>query len=162
MDGSRFDELARTLVGRSTRRTTMKAAGGIVAGGIMTALGFGKSRAYNDKCERFILSGGNKPTKVIDVDDDLAVYLNGERIFNDHDGIIGINLEPIDPIKFRAQVGDKLRIVAKDGEGPCRSLSALWLHCRDGGEPVRLTRGVEESCDPDRPPRKFFDDTFKI
>jgi hypothetical protein len=162
MDETRLDDLARRLAGRANRRGAARGLGGLLAGGVLTALGVGAASAYNDNCERFTLSAGKNPNKEIDVDDDLTVYLNGERIFRDNDGVIGIGLEPIEPITFRAEVGDRLRIVAKDGQGPCRSLSPLWLHCRDGGSPKRLTQGVKEDCKDGRPPRTFFDQTYRI
>jgi hypothetical protein len=161
MDRRRFDTLARAAA-RETRRDTLRLLGRALAGGVLATLGRGQTRAYNDNCRRFTLSAGQNERKEIDVDDDLIVYLNDEKIFKDRDGVIGIGLEPIEPIKFKARVGDKLRIVAKDGQGPCFSLSPLWLHCRDGGSPKKLTKGVEEDCDPERPPKKFFDETFRI
>jgi hypothetical protein len=136
--------------------------GGALVGACLTTVAYRPATAYDKTCERFLLSGSKNPKREIDVDDDLIVFLNGESIFRDRDRVIGINLVAIEPIRFRANVGDKLRIVAKDGEGPCRSLSPLWLHCREGGSPRRLTVGVAESCVDGRPPRKFFDETFKI
>jgi hypothetical protein len=162
MDEATMDGLARRLAGRTHRRSALRGVGGALAGGVLAALRLGPTRAYSDRCERFSLSAGKNPNKEIDVDDDLTVYLNGERIFRDNDGVIGIGLEPIEPIHFRAKVGDKLRVVAKDGQGPCRSLSPLWLHCRDGGSPKKLTNGVDEDCKDGRPPRTFFDETFRI
>lgn len=164
MDETIFDAATRRFSTEASRRGALRLFGGALIAGLIGGTGgrVADVAAYPSSCRRFILSGGKKRKKVIDVDDDLSVYLNGRRIFRDSDGVIGDGLDPLEPIKFRGRSGDKLRIVATDGEGPCRSLSSLWLHCKTGGDPVRLTRGVRETCKNDRPPRVFFDETFRI
>jgi len=164
MDNAVFDAAVRRCSTAGSRRAALRLIGGALAGGVVGAVGRNAPgvAAYPNSCRRFILSGGPNRKREIDVDDDLAVYVNDRRIFNDRDGVIGIGLEPIEPIGFRARVGDRIRIVARDGEGPCRSLSSLWLHCRDGGDGRRLTRGVRETCRPNRRPGVFFDETFRI
>lgn len=162
MNEARFDDAIRRWVMAGTRRGALRLLGGVVIGGLVGIGRRGEAAAFPAGCRRFTLSGGKKRGKEIDVDDDLSVYVNGDRIFRDEDGVIGIDLEAIEPIKFRARVGDRLRIVATDGEGPCRSLSALWLHCKDGGEARRLTSGVAETCREGRPARTFFDETYRI
>jgi hypothetical protein len=160
MDDTVFDRLARRVSGVSSRRAAVRLLAAAVGSGVA---GFGVARdagAYPSDCERFVLSGGKNAGKEIDVDDDLTVFVNGKAVFRDNDGVIGIGLEAIEPIRFRAEVGDTLRIVAKDGQGPCHSLSPLWLHCRDGGQPRRLTQGVDEVCDGKV--RTFFDKKFRI
>lgn len=162
MEGSIFDMIARRFSAAVSRRGALRAIGGVAVGSLGVAITGDEAAAYSSTCRRFILSGGKRRGKEIDVDDDLTVYVDGEAIFEDEDRKIGNNLVAIEPIKFKARVGDKLRIVATDGQGPCRSLSQLWLHCKEGGEPRRLTRGVAETCVEGRPADTFFDKTFRI
>jgi hypothetical protein len=77
-------------------------------------------------CTSWVLSGGPDPNTSIAVDDDLQVMVNG------------VVLQPTDnnkqasqlaPLRFTANPGDSLGIVATDANPAARSLSPLWLHC---------------------------------
>ena len=162
MDEKTFDRLSRRIAALATRRGVLRAIPAVVGAGVLSLQPSRKVAAFPNSCERFILSAGKNVTKEIDVDDDLSVFLNDKAIFRDNDGVIGIGLKAIEPIRFRARVGDTLRIVARDGEGPCHSLSPLWLHCRDGGEPRKLTNGVNAECGSNNSVGKFFDKKFRI
>ena len=110
-------------------------------------------------CTEWILSGGEDPAAPIGVDDDLRVDLNGDTIFNDNSNAASI----IPPIVFAAEVGDELRVVARDEQQPCRSLSALWLHCSpDSGLSRQLFAGVDDGCAGNAVPFDFVDQTFTV
>ena len=110
-------------------------------------------------CFYYVLSGGPALNDPIEIDDDLTVSLNGTPLLEDVDGVTNI----LDPIAFQAAPGDELTVTARDAQGPCRKIGALWLHCAIGGDPVRLTTGQDDGCDPARPvPEVFFTQTWVI
>ncbi len=105
-------------------------------------------------CHEFILSGGVLPTDRIGVDDNLTIYLNDHAIRGDGTG----QASQLSPIRFSANIEDRLRIVATDVNPACRGLSPLLLHCAAPGlEPQVITNGVASTCGPNRQPGVFLD-----
>lgn len=116
------------------------------------------ARAATSGSIPFSLSGGADPTDAVHVDDDLFVYLNGERIFKDDDRSADVH----PPIDFTADIGDTLRIVADDSFGVCRGLSPdLSLHRLDTGG-VQYLGGFEPRCGGAGEGTEFYDETFVI
>jgi hypothetical protein len=109
-------------------------------------------------CTEWILSGGEDPTALIHVDDDLRVDLNGDTIFDDQDNFA----DDHPPIAFAAAVGDELHVVATDKQTPCRSLSPLWLHCPASGLSRQLFAGVNDGCAGNAVPFDFVNETFTV
>ena len=112
-------------------------------------------------CTSWILSGGPGPGDSIVVDDDLVIdhYVDGGQVytlFRDRDK----KANTLQPIKFKAFVGDTLRIGAYDENPACRSLSPLWLHCATTGEKRQIFAGNNDGCAPGRTAGAYFVDEF--
>jgi hypothetical protein len=120
------------------------------------------ARRCGHGCTEFILSGGASPSETIGVDDDLTVYLNGAPIFVNDDGVA----TELPPIRFPAQHGDLLRVVATDVDPYCRGIDPLYLHCAPtGAVQVLDADGQSDGCQfpITRPPNfVFYDQTFAI
>lgn len=140
MEREAFDRLARAFGRAGSRRATF----GLAFGGIAAALGAKRveAAAFDRDCTRFILSAGNRRTTEFEhVDDDLEIELQrkGSRhwktIYLDDDGTANENGKHASPVKFRAQVGDKIRITATNGAATAGSqaceLDEIWLFCDD-------------------------------
>ena len=111
------------------------------------------------RCRRWALSGGPEADDLIEVDDQIYVYLNGDKKYGDKDDTAG----PVAPVRFRANRGDRLRIIAKDVEAPCYQLKRLYIHCvRGRGQSRRLTSGVAEDCGNALPKGEFFNEVYTI
>ena len=98
----------------------------------------------------------------IEVVSDLEVRLNGETIFEDDDNDFEFNAlgrNPLDPIEFEANPGDRLRIIAESDRFGERFLDPLALECPDGTQ-QELTEGVAGAVAP--PNTVFFDEEFVI
>jgi hypothetical protein len=117
----------------------------------------------NERCApasiEFILSGGSDPTTPLRADDDMQVFLNGQIILDDTNGITS----EITPLLFRAQPGDILRVIGINVQPVCISLRPLYLHLAgSSGQPQVLDAdGVPQSC-ADHQPGIFYDETFTI
>jgi hypothetical protein len=112
-------------------------------------------------CTSWILSGGPNPGDSIVVDDDLVIdhYVDGGQVytlFRDRDK----KANTWQPIRFKAFVGDTLRIGAYDENPACRSLSPLWLHCATTGEKRQVFAGNNDGCAPGRTAGAYFVDEF--
>ena len=112
-------------------------------------------------CTSWILSGGPNSGDSIVVDDDLVIdhYVAGGQIytlFRDRDK----QASTLQPIKFKAFVGDTLRIGAYDENPACRSLSPLWLHCATTGQKRQVFAGNNDGCAPGRTAGAYFVDEF--
>lgn len=138
MESDRFDAVARVLSGSGSRRRVFAAIGAALLTPSVGRDPIVQGAAFDRRCSEFIISGGKKKNKKLDdVDDDLLIELqrqgstNWEVIFEDDNGGVngGFGFRPIPPIRFRARVGDKLRITATNVQAGGCSLDALWLHC---------------------------------
>jgi hypothetical protein len=112
-------------------------------------------------CTSWILSGGPNPGDSIVVDDDLVIdhYVDGGQVytlFRDRDK----KANTWQPIRFKAFVGDTLRIGAYDENPACRSLSPLWLHCATTGEKRQVFAGNTDGCAPGRTAGAYYVDEF--
>jgi len=112
-------------------------------------------------CTSWILSGGPDQGAQIAVDDDLVIdhYVDGGQVytlFRDRDK----KANTFQPIKFKAFVGDTLRIGAYDENPACRSLSPLWLHCATTGDKRQVFAGNNDGCAPGRTAGAYFVDEF--
>jgi hypothetical protein len=105
----------------------------------------------------YVLSGGPSDKDKLWVDDDLVVLLNGNPVFNDDNEHSDENLPPV---KFSANRGDKLRIVARDVVTGCRSRSPLFLHSESDG--TRQLAEAINDCTGKPAPAIFYDQTFTI
>jgi hypothetical protein len=112
----------------------------------------GKARetGFSAKCERFLISAGpSKTDRFKHIDDDLFIELlpaagNPRVLFkddNDAPNGPGGSHPTVDP--FTAQVGDRIRIVARNEEAGGCELDDIWLHCLEGkGGSVKLLDAV--------------------
>jgi hypothetical protein len=112
-------------------------------------------------CTSWILSGGPNPGDPIVVDDDLVIdhYVDGGQVytlFRDRDK----QANTLQPIGFKAFVGDTLRITAYDENPACRSLSPLWLHCATTGQKRQVFAGNSDGCAAGRTAGAYFVDEF--
>lgn len=114
----------------------------------------GKNKAresgFSAKCERFLISAGpSKTDRFKHIDDDLFIELlpagGTPRVLfrddNDAPNGPGGSHPTVDP--FTAEVGDRIRIVARNEEPGGCELDAIWLHCLEGkGGSVKLLDAV--------------------
>ncbi len=157
MDGRSFDALTRSVSQLASRRQAVRLLGGALIGGV-GALATERADAAR-RCRKWAISGGSDPDDFIAVDDQIYVYRSGEKIYGRRRDRAGF----FPPITFKADKGDKLRIIANDVELPCYQLDELYLHCiRGRGESRRLTRGVAQVCGHERPKREFFNEVYTI
>ncbi|MDQ3779845.1 MAG: hypothetical protein M3354_04755 [Chloroflexota bacterium] len=157
MDGRSFDAITRSISNGTSRRNALRLLGGALAGGA-GALAIGRADAAR-RCRRWALSGGPEADDLIVVDDQIYVYVNGEKIY----GRRGDRAGQYPPILFRANRGDRLRIIAKDVEEAFYELGPLHLHCvRGRAESRRLTRGVARTGPNARAKGEFFNEVYTI
>lgn len=157
MDGHSFDALTRSVSRLTSRRQAVRLLGGALIGGV-GALAVQRAEAAR-RCRKWAISGGSDPDDPIGVDDQIYVYRSGEKIYGRRGDRAGF----YSPITFRADRGDKLRIIARDVELPCYQLNQLHLHCiRGRGESRRLTSGVPQACGNTRPRGEFFNEVYTI
>ena len=87
------------------------------------------------------ISGSSNGSGSLTADDDLDVYLNGNKIFTDpQPGVF-----PIAPIQIVANVGDTLRFVVRDTFGTCSSLKKVYL-TNATGQSVLADPGFDLGC----------------
>jgi hypothetical protein len=109
-----------------------------------------KETGFSASCERFLISAGpSKTDRFKHIDDDLMIELlpaggNPKVLFkddNDSPNGPGGSHPTVDP--FTAQVGDRIRIVARNEVAGGCELDAIWLHCLEGrGGSVKLLDAV--------------------
>jgi hypothetical protein len=170
MKEAAFDGISREFGSVSTRRGFLRLLGGVAAVAAVSAAGMGepaaarrkkgkgKGKGKQEVCRSWVLSGGQGTNDPIAVDDDLQVTLNGTVILNNADKMAGT----IPAIRFQANAGDSLGVVATDVHASCRSLSPLWLHCETSGKRRQLSPGQPDGCAPGRTPGAFFSQTFQV
>src|SRR5579872_686750 len=93
------------------------------------------TKAFHLRQGQYVLSGGEKPTDVLFVDDDLEVYQEKVKLFVDDDHVRTTEnrgKQPArykgEPIVFVLDATKKLRIVAIDCAQSEAILGPLWLH----------------------------------
>jgi hypothetical protein len=109
-----------------------------------------KETGFSASCERFLISAGpSKTDRFKHIDDDLFIELlpaggTPKVLFkddNDAPNGPGGSHPTVDP--FTAEVGDRIRIVARNEEAGGCELDAIWLHCLEGkGGSVKLLDAV--------------------
>lgn len=109
-----------------------------------------RETGFPASCERFLISAGpSKTDRFKHIDDDLFIELlpaggNPRVLFkddNDAPNGPGGSHPTVDP--FTAEVGDRIRIVARNEEAGGCELDAIWLHCLEGkGGSVKLLDAV--------------------
>jgi hypothetical protein len=109
-----------------------------------------KETGFSANCEQFLISAGpTKTDRFKHIDDDLFIELlpaggNPKVLFkddNDAPNGPGGSHPAVDP--FTAQVGDRIRIVARNEEAGGCELDAIWLHCLEGkGGSIKLLDAV--------------------
>lgn len=176
MEREAFDRLARAFGHAGSRRTAL----GLAFGGVAAVLRGERvgAAAFDRNCRRFILSAGSNPEdKFRHVDDDLLVELQrkGRRgwktIFEDDNGTPNNEKGRIKPVKFRARVGDKLRITVHNSEGTgspddsCE-FDGAWLFCDERGsrgkQVVRRYQRTRVGSGNCRANANFIEETFRI
>jgi hypothetical protein len=121
--------------------------------------------SYSPECVEttgieYVLSGGPEPDAGIFVDDILSVFLNGDLITEFSQS--GRCCPPADPVRFIANTGDTLRVVAQDANN-CYSLETLYLQKVNGNCLTLLTEDIfGPNCDSEPPMQTFFDETFVL
>ncbi len=114
-------------------------------------------------CENAVLAGGDGPTSIFHVDDDVEVFVNGESVFVDNNH----NATDISPIALGPlSGGDTVRVVASDTSTPqyCPGsfeLGPVTLYCTATGtsqviNPIVL-KGYATVCG-----EVFFDETITV
>jgi hypothetical protein len=109
-----------------------------------------KETGFPASCEQFLISAGpSKTDRFKHIDDDLFIELlpaggNPRVLFkddNDAPNGPGGSHPTVEP--FTAEVGDRIRIVARNEEAGGCELDAIWLHCLEGkGGSVKLLDAV--------------------
>ena len=84
VDGKAFDAATRRLAEGGSRRRVLGLLGGAVAA--LTIGGRRRAAAQTAaeqraRCRQFVLSGGTSPSEPIEVDDNLFVYVDQEKVF---------------------------------------------------------------------------------
>lgn len=106
---------------------------------------------------RYVLAGSSDGTGLLNVDDDLDVYVNGELVYTDGSRLSGSRA----PIVLDVEKGDTIRLVVRDTYGHCSGLGAVWLV--RGGQSTMLTQGFNEGCGhPGGNQGIKFDQTFTV
>lgn len=112
--------------------------------------GKAKGTGFSAKCERFVISAGpNRTDRFKHTDDDLFIELlpaggNPKVLFkDDNDAPNGPGGSHLAVEPFDAQVGDRIRIVARNEVAGGCELDAIWLHCieKKGGS-VKLLDAI--------------------
>jgi hypothetical protein len=187
MDGATFDRIVKQMSRRRTRRQALAVgvtgmAAGVTLTGPSARDAVAQLEAFADTnrlefpngCEHFAISGSRRRPKAnFNYDDDMTITLirgNGERrtLLKDHDGEIGVGGEDVPAIKFEANDGDELKIVARDRQPCCYSLEPMYIHCctnkrcKNSREAIRLTKGVKRTEPNNWKKRVFFRETYDI
>ncbi|MCC6315736.1 MAG: hypothetical protein IT337_17195 [Thermomicrobiales bacterium] len=156
MNDTRFDRLAKGWARRIDRRRALLGAAGAAA----AATGGAPAGAatFDSDCRRFIIAGGDDPKKKLrHVDDDLKIEVRSgskrkqwKSVFFDNDGAVNVNMKPLKPIKFKARVGDQIRITAYNRQPPGCELDELWLFCKGSNRGKKISdRITPDKCSGD-------------
>lgn len=136
MDGATFDRITKQLGQRVSRRSMALGVGLLSAVTVATGRAQVESQArLPTNCRHFSISGrGRNPREDFNYDDDMTITLirqNGQRetLLDDDDGTIGEGGQDVKAIRFKAEIGDELKIVAIDAKVDCFSIEKMFLHC---------------------------------
>jgi hypothetical protein len=176
MDSRGFDQFARRLATGVNRRILIR---GGVAAAAAAALGLGavdesEASRIPSNCTRFILAAGSKKTdKFRHIDDDLQVWVipkgrkkKSKLVFkDDSQGPNGPHGRHIQPIKFKAKVGDQLEIIGINAVAGGCELDEMYLFCDSGGgggKGEKLMDHYECNSSEGGKTGVFFDKKFRI
>ncbi|MCA9879899.1 MAG: hypothetical protein KC442_19025 [Thermomicrobiales bacterium] len=130
--------------------------------------GKAKGTGFSAKCERFVISAGpNRTDRFKHTDDDLFIELlptggTPKVLFkDDNDAPNGPGGSHLVVEPFDAQVGDRIRIVARNEVAGGCELDAIWLHCieKKGGSVKLLDAITPAECKKDADKVGVFLDT---
>ncbi|MDQ3692390.1 MAG: hypothetical protein M3464_02010 [Chloroflexota bacterium] len=174
MDGATFDQITKTLGQRASRRS-MALGVGLLS---VTTVATGRAQVEAQgrlpaNCRHFSISGSKRnPRENFNYDDDMKITLirqNGERedLLDDEDGVIGIGGRDVKAIRFKAVIGEELKIVARDSKEPCYSIEKMFLHCCKNSRCKRSAASreivrVREKCGRTEPKGVFFREVIDI
>jgi hypothetical protein len=184
MQHQAFDRLARALAQPRSRRRELVALGGALLGATAIPLSMRAQTVASDEvtveaafpkdCRKFQISAGpSRGDKFKHIDDDLFIELipkghnrRRETLLNDDNGSPnGPNGDHIKGPEFKARVGDRIHVVARNAqEGGCE-LDEIWLHCIENpGGKIRLFNRISpRDCRKDADKiGVFFDETKRI
>ncbi|MCK6505820.1 choice-of-anchor D domain-containing protein [Myxococcota bacterium] len=100
----------------------------------------------------YVLSGGGTPFDWFAVDDDVAIYLDGELIYSDTNH----TQDTHPPVNFEAEVGQEIRVVVTDYNYCDTYLSTLRLHFGTANS----QDGLEGFCFSACPDHECFDGSY--
>jgi|GEM_PF-6361755 len=125
------------------------------------------TKTFRLKPGQYILSGGEKPTDSIVIDDDLEVHQGDKKLFIDDDQVASTDRRGKRAASYQGQpivlVLDptkKVRIVGIDHFATEAIISELWLHRWDGARKKLSDRRREQSAP--LLPNTFFDESFAL
>ena len=147
-DKSSLDRRRKRAEDRSRKRSDGKSRN--KGNGKKKRKGKARETGFSAKCGRFLISAGpSKSDRFKHIDDDLFIELlpaggNPKVLFKDDNdapnGPSGSH-PTVDP--FTAEVGDRIRIVARNEVAGGCELDAVWLHCLEGkGGSIKLLDAV--------------------
>lgn len=165
VSGTRFDGWTAAVSRRGVVRGSAITLTSVLAG-----TRFGEAEALDRNCTRFILAAGDrKDDRFRHVDDDLKVQLQrkGSRrwktIFEDDDGTANDGGDHIRPIEFRAEYGDKIRIIGTNRQAGGCGLDEVYLFCTRGQRGKRLMARYKcTAAEGDKINFVFVDEVFRL
>ncbi len=174
MDGATFDRFAKQLGKRVSRRSIALGVGLLSASGAVSGRAQVEAQArLPSNCSHFSISGGRRnPREKFNYDDDMKITLirqNGQRevLLDDEDEMIGIGGQDVKSIRFKAEIGEELKIVARDAQPDCFSIEKMFLHCCKNARCKRSVASreivrVREKCGHTQPQGVFFREVIVI
>lgn len=136
--------------------------------------GAGNRDTISRSCRRFVISAGPSPNDRFEhIDDDLLIELIPKSrnksvqviLDDDNKSPNGPGGSHPKPPPFKAKVGDRVHIVARNEVAGGCELDEIWLHCTDaGGGKVKLTEAITpDECESDADRTGiFFETTVRI
>lgn len=147
MDARQLDRLSRTLAESRGRRSLIAAITGLAMGAAKTPI----ADAATGTCTRWVIAAGSSPfDKFQHVDDDFLVEVRpkggggwSEVFFDNSGGANGVDGRHLDPIEFRANTGDKLRITVFNRQAGGCEFDEVWLYCKGSRRGTRIMRAYQ-------------------
>jgi hypothetical protein len=170
MQSHAIDQIARALTRPRPRRQAGLALTAVLLGSTTARAQSGSGTASGEitieakiprSCRHFEISAGpRRGGKFKHIDDDLLIVLipKGKRgrrrtiLFEDDNGEAnGDNGKHLKVAPFKARVGDRIQIIAKNAQAGGCELDEIWLHCTEaGGGKKRLSKRItREDCRDD-------------